>query len=450
MNKELLPDIISDIRDKCVPKQIQVGQLQASACLWLASKTGMLIQSSSFFLPFDNIKIDASRIFEVTYLASIGFFLDLNYEFEVIDKENIIKGLEKTYIRRANTPEKNGIADDPLNLIGLFLLSIHLKNNEAIYALKNLLKKITEQENSYDNTLMLGILNGFGIPYSQSKTDISQQNITKAILLYRFNKDIGEKIFPNNNDKELENNLFKLILTGKINRESDFDSMILLVVLELISTTGNISQSSIENREVNQMIKPLDDFLVTLNPNDKLYRLKIVQHKINTHIENKCKKCKASTLSTKDNYDDQKDIVTREWNCSDTSCGYKESAIGIPISEWDEKTRESWYKKAADLRAKQAIIRCPNCAYESIEAEEAGVTILGTSQHVWLSCKTDGCNFTKRKVERSIIGTARSIWRNVILVALIVIFGAIAVWLIKYTPQNPISTSNQFQKNSNP
>jgi hypothetical protein len=59
-------------------------------------------------------------------------------------------------------------------------------------------------------------------------------------------------------------------------------------------------------------------------------------------------------------------------------------------------------------------------ANETIDAKESGVTGIGTSAHVLLSCKARLCTFKEREIERSIIDTGKSHLRYAALIAVIV------------------------------
>lgn len=158
-----------------------------------------------------------------------------------------------------------------------------------------------------------------------------------------------------------------------------------------------------------------------------LRQLERVRRALEAH-ESGCPGCRATSIAYQDHLDEQRDVATRRWDCA--NCKYSNEMAGLPIARWPEELRDRWYKKAAEQRAKEALIRCPDCGNETIEADEAGVTHFGTSSHVWLSCKkAPYCTFDRRKVERSLLGTARSSVKYVAMVA-VVASGALTAWAV--------------------
>lgn len=158
---------------------------------------------------------------------------------------------------------------------------------------------------------------------------------------------------------------------------------------------------------------------------DPLARLKLARSAIDAHRQGSCPKGHEHSLTFADQLDKERDTVSRRWSCS--KCDYTSVAAGVPISDWGTNNQRAWYLKAAEQRAKEELIRCPTCGQESIEAEEAGVKAIGTSSHVWLSCKTRGCDFAKRKVRRSLLWTAVAGLQYAALLGLV----ALVVWFAR-------------------
>jgi hypothetical protein len=161
----------------------------------------------------------------------------------------------------------------------------------------------------------------------------------------------------------------------------------------------------------------------TPSTTDPLARLKLVRELMSEH-GGICPKCRSSALNETDELDEDRDAVARTWECP--GCGYSRRGLGIPISKWKTSDQDRWYRKAAGQRARDALIRCPTCGNESIKATESGVAGVGTSSHVILSCKTYGCEFEERSIERSIKGTARSEIRVAVLVGILLAAGLLA------------------------
>jgi hypothetical protein len=160
---------------------------------------------------------------------------------------------------------------------------------------------------------------------------------------------------------------------------------------------------------------------------DALARLRRVQQRLNEHPDKRCPKCRKVTLSSTDHYDEAHDKLVRTWTC--TACKYASSAIGVALSEWSSDKQHAWCSKAAAQRARKQAIRCPTCGNESIDAKESRVPGVGTSEHITLSCKTTGCTFKEREVERSLVAVAKSQLR-VIALTILVLAGAGAVALV--------------------
>jgi hypothetical protein len=160
-------------------------------------------------------------------------------------------------------------------------------------------------------------------------------------------------------------------------------------------------------------------------PDDPLARLKTTRATLAAHREGTCPKCQGHSLRFEDKFEVERDTVIRTWSCG--KCDFMKRAHGIPISEWETSTQKNWYRKAAAQRAKDELIRCPTCGQESIEAEEAGVKAIGTSSHVWLSCKTRNCDFVRRKVPRSALWTLIAYTQYAAVLA--VVLGG--VWIAK-------------------
>jgi hypothetical protein len=72
---------------------------------------------------------------------------------------------------------------------------------------------------------------------------------------------------------------------------------------------------------------------------------------------------------------------------------------------------------------------CPNCGEENIKADESGNRGFSTSTHVVLSCKTPACTFVERKVERSILGTARANIRAALLLSVVLGGAILLAWV---------------------
>ncbi len=162
---------------------------------------------------------------------------------------------------------------------------------------------------------------------------------------------------------------------------------------------------------------------------EPLARLKLAQKRLKEHPDKSCPKCQKAALAFQDTYYDALDVVSRTWNCA--SCNYTNSAVGVPISAWPSDKQNTWYLKAAQQRARKQIIRCPTCGNESIDAKESGVVGVGTSEHVILSCKTSGCTFKEREVERSVIGTGKSLLRKGVLFVLVAVGMVLVGWLLR-------------------
>jgi hypothetical protein len=163
--------------------------------------------------------------------------------------------------------------------------------------------------------------------------------------------------------------------------------------------------------------------------NEPLARLRLAQKRLGEHPDKTCPSCRKTTLSSQDDYQDALDRVTRTWTCA--SCKYTNSAVGVPISEWPSDQQNVWCSKAAEQRARKQIIRCPTCGNESIDAKESGVVGIGTSEHVLLSCKTSGCIFKEREVERSVIGTGKNLLRKGVLLVLVAAGLVLAGWALR-------------------
>lgn len=151
--------------------------------------------------------------------------------------------------------------------------------------------------------------------------------------------------------------------------------------------------------------------------------MKTAKQVLDEHSGAKCPKCKKTTLSSDDRFDDRLDQVTRTWFCK--NCNYSASASRIPISSWQTEHQKRWEAKAAGFAESKAAIRCPNCGNEKIDAVLLGRETIGASSYWQLTCKTSGCDLDPRRIKRSIVAVGKSAIHHVGLV--IVLLGSAAL-----------------------
>jgi hypothetical protein len=108
-------------------------------------------------------------------------------------------------------------------------------------------------------------------------------------------------------------------------------------------------------------------------------------------------------------------MVVRKWTCG---CNYSARCNGLPFACWQTSHAKKWFKKAAAQRAHKEKIRCPNCGKLGVEATGTEVEGLGTSTHLVLRCKGDGCDFDQT-APRSIWQTLKSSIRTAVLVVVV-------------------------------
>lgn len=96
-----------------------VGELLGNAAWWLDARSGTSVNTSPWALAEDEMTLETERLTEAPYLAAVGYLLDLG----VIDVVPALSAAATKVARRApHTPERTGLADDPVVLGGLWLL----------------------------------------------------------------------------------------------------------------------------------------------------------------------------------------------------------------------------------------------------------------------------------------------------------------------------------------
>lgn len=115
-------DLRARLREAFVPTPRVVGDLPMNAALWLASRAGVATTTAFLGLPDADTEIDAGRLAEAPYLASIGYWVAAGHAGRV-DKDAAEAALRRIQRRGAHNLEKTGFADDPLVLVGLHLLA---------------------------------------------------------------------------------------------------------------------------------------------------------------------------------------------------------------------------------------------------------------------------------------------------------------------------------------
>jgi nucleoside phosphorylase len=219
-------ETVRALRALVVPEAREVGDVRRNAAAYLARKAAD--RRSSFESNLRPV-IDATRLTELPYLASLGFLLSAELLREV-PQNQLHLALGSVVRRAAYTAERTGYADDAMCACGLFLLARWLKDDRISQLLRERLEEAPASDAAVSALLAVSMATAVR---SNAAIDIrSPEQVAAALLLHRVDESLCRKSFPGC-PSDLEGHLLGLVAAGTCAMAADFGAMLVLAALEV-------------------------------------------------------------------------------------------------------------------------------------------------------------------------------------------------------------------------
>jgi len=234
--------------------------LPVDAALWLASKAGLTPELSSLAIPSAVTSARTDRLTEAPYLAALGYLADIRWA-GIPSTSQIAPFLNRVAKRAPHTFERHGIADDPLCLVGLYLLARATGNAAVVETLRPwIAETANDDQQPISSYLLIALADGATALGMRSLGTAQGVVLALSILSYRANPSLGTRLFPTIGLKESEDLLLTGVCSGTTPISGDFDAMLVLVALELLVTSEASrsvhSVAALEGHSPPQLIAP--------------------------------------------------------------------------------------------------------------------------------------------------------------------------------------------------
>lgn len=217
---------VRTLRGLVLPKVRELGDLRRNAALYLAKMAGD--DRSSFSRGLDT-NLDAARLGELPYLASLGFLLAVGLlpNASTLALKNALDQLSR---RPARTPERTGYADDPVCGCGLFLLARAAGDDAFARLVQEGLAAFTGLSPA-ENALLCATIAAPHCP-TAAPGDPSPERLASALLLSRIDERLARDSFPGL-PADLEGHLLGAVSATAYAPMTDLGAMVVLAGLEL-------------------------------------------------------------------------------------------------------------------------------------------------------------------------------------------------------------------------
>lgn len=217
---------VRTLRGLVLPEVRELGDLRRNAALYLAKMAG---DDRSSFSRGLHTSLDAARLGELPYLASLGYLLAVGLlpNASTLALKNALDQLSR---RPARTPERTGYADDPVCACGLLLLA-RAAGDDAFARLVQEGLGAFAGLSPAENALLCATTSA---PQCSTAApgDPSPERLASALLLSRIDEQLARQSFPGL-PADLEGHLLGAVSATAYAPMADLGAMLVLAGLEL-------------------------------------------------------------------------------------------------------------------------------------------------------------------------------------------------------------------------
>lgn len=234
-------DVVQSFRALVIPDARELGDVRRNAALFLARNAG---ERRSSFERNLRPALDAARLTEVPYLASVGYLVAAGVLAHP-PIELLRSSLLKMVRRAPHTAERSGYADDSLCACGLLLLARAVNEADCITSLEESLSNMLPVDAA---TACIGAEIFAGLARISLPLDSnSPEQVAAATLLHRFDDALARKLFPGF-PLDLEGHLLGLLAQQTYSPAADLASMLILAAVEVSVAVPDEEQPSPDGR----------------------------------------------------------------------------------------------------------------------------------------------------------------------------------------------------------
>lgn len=234
-------DAVKSLRALVIPDARELGDVRRNAALFLASNAGD--RRSSFERNLRPV-LDAARLTEVPYLASVGYLIAAGVLAHP-PFDQLRGALEKTVRRAPHTAERSGYADDVLCACGLLLLARSVTDAKSATSIEEGLGTIVAADAA--TACIATEVTASPVRLSLSLNSNSPEQVAAAVLLHRFDATLARKLFPGF-PLDLEGLLLGLLAKQTYSPAADLASMLVLAAVEASIAVPNEGLPSADGR----------------------------------------------------------------------------------------------------------------------------------------------------------------------------------------------------------